>query len=156
VYDDLEDLYQQLIRDHYRRPHNRGTIEGADRSVSLLNPLCGDEIAVDLKLAGERVEDVRFHGQGCTISQASASMMTDLLKGKSLAEAAELIQTFKAMMRNEGDPEALAKKLGDLLAFQGVPKKYHQRIKCATLAWNAAQLALEGKTGTATTTGEGP
>ncbi len=154
MYDDLQDLYQQLILDHYTRPRNRGPLAGADRSVSLLNPLCGDEITVDVKLDGDRIADVRHSGHGCSISQSSASMMTALLKGKSAAEAADLVKLYKGMMRGEGETEALGERLGDLLAFQNVPKRFAQRVKCATLAWNALQLALEGKSGKGTTTGE--
>lgn len=147
----FDDLYQELILDHYRKPRNRGPLEKPDRSVELNNPLCGDMISVDLKLAGDRVEDVHFHGQGCSISQASASMMTVLLKGKTVAEAAALTKDFKAMMRGEGSFEAAAERIGDLVALSGV-MKFPARIKCATLAWNALQLALEGKSGKASTT----
>lgn len=156
MYDDLQDLYQQLILDHYRKPRNRGALAGADRTVELKNPLCGDEIGVDLKLDGDRIADVRFHGHGCSISQSSASMMTELLKGKTAAQAQELVALFKRMMRNEaGTPDELGERLGDVVALHGVPRKFAQRIKCATLAWNALQMALEGKTGHVDTDGEG-
>lgn len=151
MFEGLDELYQELIRDHYRRPRNHGRIEGADRSVELLNPLCGDEVTVDLKLEGERVADVRFFGRGCTISQSSASLMTELIKGKSVAEAADLVGTFRAFMRNEADADQVGEKLGDLVAFQGVPRKYATRVRCAMLAWNALDLAMRGKTGRATT-----
>ena len=144
----LEDLYQQLILDHYRRPRNRGPIDGADRSVELYNPLCGDEIAVDLKLEGERVAACRFHGQGCSISQSSASMMTERVIGKTIREALELVRRFKSMMRGEGDFAAAASDLGDLVALRGVVQ-FPVRIKCATLAWNALEAALGGKSGKA-------
>lgn len=156
MYDDLQDLYQQLILDHYRKPRNRGPIAGADRSVELKNPLCGDEIGVDVKLAGERIADIHFRGHGCSISQSSASMMTELLKGKTEAEARERIALFKKMMRNEGgSPDDLGEKLGDVVALHGVPRKFAQRIKCASLAWLAAEMALDGKGGHVDTDGEG-
>jgi nitrogen fixation NifU-like protein len=147
----FDDLYQELILDHYRKPRNRGALPQPDRSVELNNPLCGDVIAIDVKLDGEKLADVHFHGQGCSISQASASMMTQLVKGKSSAEAAALVKTFKELMRGEGTFEAAADRFGDLVALQGV-MKFPARIKCATLAWNALLLALEGKTGKASTT----
>jgi nitrogen fixation NifU-like protein len=147
----FDDLYQELILDHYRKPRNRGAIANPDRSVELNNPLCGDAITVDLRLADDRVSEVRFHGQGCSISQASASMMTTLLKGKTLAEAGDLARTVKALMRGEGSFEAEGPRLGDLVALQGV-MKFPARVKCATLAWNAALLAIEGKSGKASTT----
>lgn len=156
MYDDLQDLYQEIILDHYRRPRNRGPLPGATRSIELKNPLCGDVIAVDLALAGGKVADVRFHGHGCSISQSSASMMTEALKGKTEAEARELCALFKSMMRNEaGDPDVLAARLGDLVALSGVPRKFAQRIKCATLAWNAVESALAGGAGHIDTDGEG-
>lgn len=149
----FDDLYQALILDHYRKPRNRGKIEGATRSVELFNPLCGDEIAVDLKLDGDKLSDVKFHGQGCSISQASASMMTELLKGKSSSAAADLVKLFKSMLRGETTVDAAGEKIGDLVALGGVTQ-FPARIKCATLAWNAMQMALEGKTGKETITGE--
>lgn len=150
---DFDDLYQALILDHYRRPRNRGKMDAPDRSVELLNPLCGDEIAVELRLEGEKLGEVKFHGHGCSISQASASMMTELLKGKPVAEAGELVALFKSMLRGEADPEQAGERIGDLVALHGVTQ-FPARIKCATLAWNALQLAIEGKSGKATTTGE--
>jgi len=156
MYDNLQDLYQEIILDHYRKPRNRGKLEGADRSIELKNPLCGDEIAVDVKLDGDVVRDVRFHGHGCSISQSSASMMTELLKGKTAAQARDRIALFIAMMRSEaGTPEELGERLGDVVALHGVPRNFAQRIKCASLAWKAAEMALEGKSGHVDTDGEG-
>jgi nitrogen fixation protein NifU and related proteins len=149
----FDDLYQALILDHYRKPRNRGELPGADRSAELLNPLCGDEIAVEIKLDGARISDVRFHGHGCSISQASASMMTELIKGKDVSTATDLVKTFKGMMLGQGDPEALGEKIGDLVALHGVTQ-FPARIKCATLGWNALMLAIEGKSGKQTITGE--
>ena len=147
----FDDLYQEVILDHYRKPRNRGPLVNPDRSVSLNNPLCGDVISIDLKLGEGKIADIHFHGQGCSISQASASMMTTLIKGKTLADATELALTFKALLRGERSFDAEGERFGDLVALQGV-MKFPARIKCATLAWNSLVLALEGKSGQASTT----
>jgi nitrogen fixation NifU-like protein len=136
----MRELYTQVIMDHYRRPRNRGEIEGADIEEHLLNPLCGDEVTVYAVFDGDKVADVRFDGRGCSISQASASMMTERLMGKSREEAEKEIQGFKAMMVGEEEfPE-----MDDLTALKGVIQ-YPSRIKCATLAWTAFQQGLEGE-----------
>ncbi|TMI76960.1 MAG: SUF system NifU family Fe-S cluster assembly protein [Bacillati bacterium ANGP1] len=135
----LDDLYREVILDHYTRPRNKGTIDGADITVEGANPLCGDELSVYVKLTGGRISDVRFVGRGCSISQASASMMTDQIKGKTLREARALVGQFKAMMHGEDVPE---EELGDLMALQGV-RKFPVRIKCATLAWVALDQGVE-------------
>jgi len=135
----LDDLYREVILDHYTRPRNRGTIDGADIKVDGANPLCGDELSIYVKLAGGTIADVRFVGRGCSISQASASMMTEQIKGKTLAEARRLIGEFKAMMHGETGPE---ERLGDLVALQGV-RKFPVRIKCATLAWVALEQGAD-------------
>jgi nitrogen fixation NifU-like protein len=146
----LDDLYQDLILDHYRRPRNRGALRRPDRSLELYNPLCGDEIAVDLALEGARVADCRFHGQGCSICQASASMMTERVKGRSIAEARTLVSRFQRMMRADAAPGADS-ELGDLVALRAVVQ-FPVRIKCAMLAWRALEGALEGHSGKETTT----
>jgi nitrogen fixation NifU-like protein len=136
----MRELYTQVIMDHYRRPRNRGKIEDADLEEHLLNPLCGDEVTVYAAFDGDRVADVRFEGRGCSISQASASMMTERLVGKSREEAEKEIRGFKAMMIGEEEfPET-----DDLAALKGVIQ-YPSRIKCATLAWTAFQQGLEGE-----------
>jgi nitrogen fixation NifU-like protein len=136
----MRELYTQVIMDHYRRPRNRGEIKGADIEEHLLNPLCGDEVTVYAVFDGDKVADVRFDGRGCSISQASASMMTERLMGKSREEAEKEIQGFKAMMVGEEEfPE-----MDDLTALKGVIQ-YPSRIKCATLAWTAFQQGLEGE-----------
>jgi nitrogen fixation protein NifU and related proteins len=136
--DMMRELYTQVIMDHYRRPRNRGEIEAADLEEHLLNPLCGDEITVYAKLDGDVVADARFEGRGCSISQASASMMTERLIGKTREEAEEKIKEFKAMMVGEKEfPE-----MDDLAALKGVIQ-YPSRIKCATLAWTAFQNGLD-------------
>ena len=136
----MRELYTQVIMDHYRRPRNRGKIEDADLEEHLLNPLCGDEVTVYAAFDGDRVADVRFEGRGCSISQASASMMTERLVGKSHEEAGAEISRFKAMMVGEEEfPET-----DDLAALKGVIQ-YPSRIKCATLAWSAFRQGLEGE-----------
>jgi nitrogen fixation NifU-like protein len=133
----MRELYTQIILDHHRRPRNHGEIEDADIHEHLLNPLCGDEVTVYAKLDGERVADITFIGRGCSISQASASMMTERLKGKPLTEAKAEVERFKAMMTGEAEfPE-----MDDLAAFEGVVK-YPVRVRCATLAWTAFQQGL--------------
>jgi nitrogen fixation NifU-like protein len=134
----MRELYTQVIMDHYQRPRNRGEIEGADLEEHLLNPLCGDEVTVYANFQDGKVADVKFGGRGCSISQASASMMTERLMGKSREEAEKEIQGFKAMMVGEREfPE-----MDDLAALKGVIQ-YPSRIKCATLAWTAFQQGLE-------------
>jgi nitrogen fixation protein NifU and related proteins len=145
----LEDLYREIILDHYRTPRNRGELTSPPAVTALgHNPLCGDEIQVYLDVRDGVVQDVKVGGQGCSISQSSASMMSQAVKGKSLAEVRALVRRFKGMMSIE-DAEAAAAdgddvdvKLGDLEALQGVVK-FPVRIKCATLAWNTLLQALE-------------
>jgi len=136
----MRDLYTQVIMDHYQRPKNRGEIENADIEEHLLNPLCGDEVTVYAAFDGDKVSDVKFGGRGCSISQASASMMTERLMGKSREEAEKEIKGFKAMMVGEKEfPE-----MDDLAALKGVIQ-YPSRIKCATLAWTAFQKGLDDR-----------
>ncbi len=138
---DLGSLYQELILDHFKRPRNKGELEGASHTAHLNNPVCGDEIYLQLAVEGDVIRDVRFSGRGCSISQASISMMTDMLKGKPVAEAAVLIARFNAMMH--GDAEAARdKQLGNLRALSGV-SKFPVRIKCALLGFDALGRALE-------------
>ena len=149
----LEDLYREIILDHYRSPRNRGELPSppATRTEGF-NPLCGDEIQVYLQVEGDTISDVKIGGQGCSISQSSASMMSSAIKGKSVDEARALIRAFKSMMsihehRLGGDAEEPAEidpdvKLGDLEALQGVVK-FPVRIKCATLSWNTLQQGLD-------------
>ncbi len=138
----MRELYTQVIMDHYQRPRNRGELEDADLEEYLLNPLCGDEVTVYANFRDGKVADVKFGGRGCSISQASASMMTERLMGKSREEAEVEISNFKAMMVGEEEfPET-----EDLAALKGVIQ-YPSRIKCATLAWTAFQQGLEGGEG---------
>ena len=144
----LQDLYQQVILDHYRRPRNKGPLEGATHTLTLNNPLCGDVIDLMLRLEGDRIAEVHFEGRGCSISQASASMMSEAVTGKSLAEVEELVRKFKVMMAIEEsdeeivNPDRPGEALGDLEALQGV-RKFPVRIKCADLPWITLQQALE-------------
>ncbi len=153
----LEDLYREIILDHYRNPRNRGELESppAHRAEGF-NPLCGDEIVVTLLVDGDTVTDLKIGGQGCSISQSSASMMSAAVKGKSVAEARGLVKAFKAMMSiheaeldSDGEPDEVldpeaepGAKLGDLEALRGVVK-FPVRIKCATLSWNTLVNALD-------------
>jgi len=136
-------LYQEMILDHYRRPRNKGTLENADASAEMKNPLCGDEITLQVAFNGNGVADLRFSGRGCSISQASASMMTQLVKGKDADEIAALRTRFRDMVL--GDPSAGAdEKLGSLRALSGVAR-FPSRVKCALLAWNALENAMTGR-----------
>ena len=140
----LEDLYREIILDHYRTPRNRGELPPPARHAEGHNPLCGDEITVYLDIDGDVVNDVKVNGQGCSISQSSASMMSAAIKGRSVAEVRALVRKFKGMMsiEIEGDDPTVDVPLGDLEALQGVVK-FPVRIKCATLAWNTLLEALD-------------
>ena len=143
----LEDLYREIILDHHRNPRNRGELPPPASHAVGHNPLCGDEIDVYLEVADGVVTDVKVGGQGCSISQSSASMMSQAVKGKPVEEVRALVRRFKGMMSipdDDGNPiePDLAVKLGDLEALQGVVK-FPVRIKCATLAWNTLLQALD-------------
>lgn len=136
---DLNDLYQETILDHSKRPRNfRRLPEG--RHAEGYNPLCGDRVTVHLKLEGDRVSDVSFQGSGCAISTASASLMTESLKGRTLPEAEALFERFHALVAGEGE---VSPELGKLAVFSGV-REYPMRVKCATLAWHTFKAALRG------------
>ena len=136
---DLDDLYREILLDHYRRPRNRGPLEAANASAEGSNPLCGDEITLELQVDDDgRIADVAFSGQGCSISQASSSLMTEHVKGRSSGEAASAIDAFQALMV---DGEQTEIDLGDIEALAGV-RKFPMRVKCASLAWKTLELAL--------------
>ena len=136
----LGSLFQELILDHYKRPRNKGELENPDASVHMRNPSCGDEVRLQLRIRDGIIADARFVGEGCSISQSSISMMTQLVKGKSVADALALAQRFTAMMR--GDAEAAKDRaMGDLRSLAGVAK-FPVRVKCALLGWNALEEAL--------------
>jgi len=140
----LQDLYQQVILDHYRRPRNKGPLEDATHTLTLNNPLCGDVIDLMLKLEGDRITEVHFEGKGCSISQASASMMSGLLKGRTVRDALDFMDTFTRMLH--GDTDAAADTgLGDLRALAGV-SKFPVRVKCALLAWDCLQELVRPET----------
>jgi nitrogen fixation protein NifU and related proteins len=134
----LEEMYRNIILEHYQRPRNRRVLEQATVSLGASNPSCGDELELRLQVSGHVIEDLAFTGSGCAISTASASLMTQAIKGKTTAEALELAAKFHAMLR--GEPPA--PELGDLLALSGV-SKLHARIKCAALAWQTLETALQ-------------
>ena len=139
---ELQELYQSLILDHNRSPRNFGTLEGADRHAEGYNPLCGDQVAVDLKLDGDRISDIKFSGNGCAISKASASLMTTAVKGKTLAEAEVMFNGFHGLVTGTAVPEDPKKVLGKLAIFAGVAE-FPVRVKCATLAWHALRDAMK-------------
>ena len=136
----LEELYKEVILDHYRAPRNKGQLDPHDVALERNNPLCGDEIELFLKFEDDSVEGIAFDGKGCSISQASASMMTEKVKGLDIKDATELAESIKRMMA--GDEEGDPKTLGDLVSLKGVVK-YPVRIKCALLGWNTLLEAIE-------------
>lgn len=144
----LNSLHQQLILEHYRTPRNRGELEAADATVRKLNPSCGDQITLYLRLEGDAISEVKFTGQGCSISLASVSMLSDLLLGKSATAAEIIAEKFTAMMRGD---ESVSQDpgMGDLRALAGV-SRFPQRVKCALLGFDALNEALEQVGGSAT------
>jgi nitrogen fixation NifU-like protein len=141
---ELRELYQEVIVDHGRRPRNFRRIAGATRSVEGYNPLCGDQVTLDVELEGDRVKDVAFQGKGCAISMASASVMTEVVKGRTRAEAEALFERFHRLV-TEGGEDRDGEDLGKLAVFAGV-REFPARVKCAVLAWHTLRAALEGKT----------
>lgn len=139
----LSSLFQEVILDHYKRPRNRGGMEDATAVVHMNNPTCGDEVVLRVKLVNNVIEDAKFEGVGCSISQASISMMTQKIIGKSPAEAAVLLRRFTELMHGD-EAAAKDKQLGDLRALAGV-SKFAARVKCALLGWNALEEALKEK-----------
>lgn len=137
----LDDLYQDVILDHNRRPRNFGPLDPADGHAEGHNPLCGDCVTVFVKRDGDRIADVRFTGNGCAISTASASMMTEAVLGKTVAEALALLDQVQGVVRGEAPADEEA--LGEIAALCGV-KDFPMRVKCATLAWHTLRAALEG------------
>jgi nitrogen fixation NifU-like protein len=140
---DLRELYQEVILDHGKRPRNYRETPDADCQADGHNPLCGDKIRVFIKLDGERVESITFQGTGCAISTASASMMSEALRGKTLDELNELFGAFHAALTGSPDDEAAGEaELGKLVVFTGV-REFPMRVKCATLAWHTLRAALD-------------
>lgn len=133
----LDNLYRQVIMDHYQHPRNKGELSDEALTVDLRNPSCGDEITLQIMVDDGVVQDVRFKGEGCSISMASASMMSEAIKGKPMDEALKMATSFRTMMKGE---DVDLDELGELEALQGV-SKFPARIKCATLAWQALERA---------------
>ena len=140
---ELTDLYQEVILDHNRRPHNFRVIESPSAKQEGFNPLCGDRMTLYLALDGDVIKDASFQGQGCAISKASASLMTDAIKGKTVAEARDLFEHFHAMITS--DTDTVAEDLGKLSVFSGV-REFPTRIKCASLAWHTMKAAVAHET----------
>jgi len=134
----LDLLYREVILDHYKNPRNRGELESPTIKFDGHNPLCGDIVTLHLKTDGEKITDVKFQGDGCSISQASISMMTEKIKGLATSEVKELIENFRAMMKGEEDSEI---DMGELEVLQGV-KQFPARIKCALLGWDTLKQSL--------------
>ncbi len=138
----LDDLYQEIILDHYKSPRHKGALEHHHLKSEGFNPFCGDQVILMLHLDGDaKIDDVAFDGQGCSISQASASMLTTHLTGKTLDEAEELVHTFKGIMQGEELSEEQEEELGEIAALQGV-RQFPIRIKCALLGWTTLQDAI--------------
>jgi nitrogen fixation NifU-like protein len=136
---ELNDLYRDVILDHNRRPRNFGALDAADATVEGFNPMCGDRLTVRLKMAGEAIADIRFEGQGCAISTASASLMTEAVKGRTRGEALDL---FDRVHRLLTDDAASGEELGKLAALSGV-REFPARVKCASLCWHTLVTALK-------------
>ena len=137
----LNDLYQEVILDHNRRPRNFRRIEGASHHADGHNPLCGDRLTLDVQVDGGRISDVAFQGSGCAISKASASLMTDAVKGQSVDEAREMFARFHRMVTTP--PDQPVENMGKLSVFAGV-REFPVRVKCASLAWHTLKAALDG------------
>jgi nitrogen fixation protein NifU and related proteins len=141
---ELSELYQEVILDHNKNPRNFREIQDADKTADGNNPLCGDALRVFLAMDGDKVADVAFKGSGCAISKASASMMTQAVKGKSREEADVLFDEFHRMVTGQLDPEAEGEHLGRLKIFAGV-LEFPARVKCASLSWHTLHAALHGE-----------
>lgn len=141
---ETNELYQQVILDHNRKPRNYRVLENPTREQMGHNPLCGDELTIYLALDGEVISDISFQGSGCAISKASASMMTTSVKGKTVAEAETIFHEFHRMVKGELDPESEPNHLGRLTILAGV-REFPARVKCASLCWHTLHAALEGQ-----------
>jgi nitrogen fixation NifU-like protein len=141
---DLQELYQSIILDHNRRPKNYGALEGASHRAAGRNPDCGDEVTVELRMADDRIDDVRFTSAGCAVSRAAASIMTQQVKGKSREEVERLFAQFRDLVTGAVRPtEEEARRMGELAAFSGVAR-FPIRVKCASMPWHTLQAALRG------------
>jgi nitrogen fixation protein NifU and related proteins len=145
VTSDLNDLYQETIIDHSKRPRNKGALDQATHRAEGYNPLCGDRVTIELKIEDGRIAGVSFEGAGCAISTASASLMTEALRSKTPEEAEQAFEKFHALLTEEPTGDKLpAADLGKLAVFSGV-RQYPMRVKCATLAWHTLRAALQGE-----------
>lgn len=140
---DLRELYQEVILDHNKRPRNKGRLDDATNEAEGHNPLCGDQVHITLHTSNGLIDQIAFDGQGCAISTASASLMTEAVKGKTLAEAEAIFREFQAMVTSP-DSDELHEELGEMVALAGV-RDYPVRIKCATLPWHTLHAALVGE-----------
>lgn len=139
-FNNLDQLYRNVIMDHYKNPRNKGSLENGNLTIDMNNPTCGDRIHLTMNVEDGKVADAKFEGEGCSISMASASMMTETIKGKNIETALKLSKIFSDMMQGKDYPDDL--DLGDVEALQGV-SKFPARIKCATLAWKAMEKGLK-------------
>lgn len=139
-FNNLDQLYRNVIMDHYKNPRNKGSLENGNLTIDMNNPTCGDRIHLTMNVEDGKVTDAKFEGEGCSISMASASMMTETIKGKNIETALKLSKIFSDMMQGKDYPDDL--DLGDVEALQGV-SKFPARIKCATLAWKAMEKGLK-------------
>ncbi len=135
----LDELYRELIVEHYRRPHNARSLAAPSIRSEGMNPLCGDEVSIELRFDGDQIAEAAFAGRGCAISQASASMMTDAVTGRPVGDAVRLLCAFERMLKEGGEPD---EELGDLSALQGV-HRFPVRVKCALLPWKVLRDALD-------------
>ena len=140
---ELRELYQELVLDHNSKPRNFRELDSPTTSMEGYNPLCGDRVTIYLKLSNDQIEDVSFQGQGCAISRASSSMMTQVLKNKTIEEAEQIFHSFHEMVTGKTDPED-TQDLGDLFVLSGV-SEFPSRVKCATLSWHSVISALRGQ-----------
>ncbi len=147
---DLRDLYQEVILDHHKRPRNFHKIENANRQADGFNPLCGDKLSVYMQIENGIIKNIGFIGAGCAISTASASMMTESLKGKTEAEAKVIFERFHQLVTDHSEPQPDPAGMGKLAVFSGV-REYPVRVKCATLAWHTMRAALDGRQETVAT-----
>jgi nitrogen fixation protein NifU and related proteins len=145
---DLRELYQEVIFDHNRRPRNFGKLASANRTAEGFNSLCGDKLTLYLEVAGDKIQNVSFEGSGCAISTASASLLTETLKGKSIEQAEALFHDFHAMVTEDG--AQVTEAMGKLAVLAGV-REFPARVKCATLSWHTLQAALHGEHATVST-----
>jgi nitrogen fixation NifU-like protein len=150
MFDQLRDLYQEVVFDHNRNPRNFRVMEDASRKIEGFNPLCGDRITLYVKVNGGVIEDVSFQGSGCAISTASASLMTEIVKGRTEQEAEHLFELFHRITTGKNDNAVNLEEIGKLAVLAGV-RAYPARVKCATLAWHSLQAALRNEAETIST-----